>query len=75
MELLALITDRGWLDDITKTLSQHWRRKNEHRKDRIDVAGNRIARGGVKLDESRRFQIPDELAPPNPAEMNGFGRS
>jgi hypothetical protein len=32
IELLALLADREWLDDVTKTNSACWRRKNERRK-------------------------------------------
>lgn len=32
IELIALLADREWLDDVTKTISAYWRRKNERRK-------------------------------------------
>ncbi len=32
IELMALIADREWLDEVTKTISAYWRRKNERRK-------------------------------------------
>jgi len=32
VELFALLADRNWLDDVTKTISAYWRRKNERRK-------------------------------------------
>ena len=31
VELIALLADREWLDDATKTIGQHWRRKNARR--------------------------------------------
>jgi hypothetical protein len=31
IELFTLIADRDWLDEATKTISQHWRRKNARR--------------------------------------------
>ena len=31
IELITLLTDREWLDDATKTIGQHWRRKNARR--------------------------------------------
>ena len=31
IELIGLLADRDWLDDATKTISQHWRRKNARR--------------------------------------------
>jgi hypothetical protein len=31
IELITQLADREWLDDVTKTPSQHWRRKNERR--------------------------------------------
>jgi hypothetical protein len=30
-ELIALLADREWLDDATKTIGQFWRRKNARR--------------------------------------------
>ena len=32
IELIALVADRDWLDEVTKTVSSYWRRKNERRK-------------------------------------------
>jgi hypothetical protein len=32
IELFALLADREWLDDVTKTISAYWRRKNERRR-------------------------------------------
>ena len=32
IELIAGLADREWLDDVTKTISSYWRRKNERRK-------------------------------------------
>src|SRR5271170_4211602 len=31
VELIALLADREWLDEATKTICQHWRRKNARR--------------------------------------------
>ena len=31
VELIALLADRDWLDDATRTISQFWRRKNARR--------------------------------------------
>jgi hypothetical protein len=31
--LIALLANRNWLDDATKTISQYWRRKNARRND------------------------------------------
>jgi hypothetical protein len=31
VELISLLADREWLDEATKTISQHWRRKNARR--------------------------------------------
>jgi len=31
IELITLLADRVWLDDATKTIGQHWRRKNAQR--------------------------------------------
>ena len=31
VELIALLADREWLDEATKTIGQHWRRKNARR--------------------------------------------
>jgi hypothetical protein len=31
IELITLLADRDWLDDATKTIGQHWRRKNARR--------------------------------------------
>ena len=31
VELIALLADRDWLDDATKTISQYWKRKNARR--------------------------------------------
>jgi hypothetical protein len=31
IELIALMADREWLDDVTKTIAQFWRRKNARR--------------------------------------------
>ena len=32
IELITLLADREWLDEVTKTIGQYWRRKNERRK-------------------------------------------
>jgi hypothetical protein len=32
VELIALLADREWLDEATKTIGQFWRRKNAQRK-------------------------------------------
>ena len=34
VEVLQLTADRKWLDDVTKTLSQYWRRKRARRRAR-----------------------------------------
>jgi hypothetical protein len=31
IELITLLADHDWLDEVTKTISQHWRRKNARR--------------------------------------------
>ena len=31
VELIGLLADRDWLDEATKTIGQHWRRKNARR--------------------------------------------
>ena len=31
IELITLLADREWLDEVTKTISSYWRRKNERR--------------------------------------------
>jgi hypothetical protein len=31
VELIALLTDREWLDEATKTIGQFWKRKNARR--------------------------------------------
>ena len=31
IELIALLADRDWLDDATKTIGQYWKRKNARR--------------------------------------------
>jgi hypothetical protein len=31
VELIALLADREWLDEATKTIGQFWRRKNARR--------------------------------------------
>jgi hypothetical protein len=31
IELITLLADPNWLDDATKTIIQHWRRKNTRR--------------------------------------------
>jgi hypothetical protein len=37
-EVLELAKDRSWLAKITNTLSQHWRKKNARKKDRVTGA-------------------------------------
>jgi hypothetical protein len=32
VELMTLLADREWLDEVTKTISAYWRRKNERRR-------------------------------------------
>jgi hypothetical protein len=32
IELITLLADPDWLDDATKTIGQHWRRKNARRR-------------------------------------------
>ena len=36
IELFTLIADRNWLDDATKTIGQHWRKKNARRQGLLD---------------------------------------
>ena len=52
VELIALLADREWLDDATKTIGQYWKRKNarrhgvaeDHQADVTQVAGkNQVA--------------------------------
>jgi hypothetical protein len=31
VELIALLADREWLDEVTKTIGQFWKRKNARR--------------------------------------------
>src|ERR1035438_8306289 len=31
VELMALLADRDWLDEVTKTIGQFWKRKNARR--------------------------------------------
>jgi len=31
IELITLLANRDWLDDVTKTICQYWRRKNARR--------------------------------------------
>jgi hypothetical protein len=31
VELIALLVDREWLDEVTKAIGQFWRRKNARR--------------------------------------------
>src|SRR5271169_1721309 len=31
VELIALLADRDWLDEVTKTIGQFWKRKNARR--------------------------------------------
>jgi hypothetical protein len=31
VELIALLADRDWLDDVTKIIGQFWKRKNARR--------------------------------------------
>ena len=31
IELITLLANPSWLDEATKTITQHWRRKNAHR--------------------------------------------
>jgi len=33
IELISLLVDPEWLDEATKTIIQHWRRKNAQRND------------------------------------------
>lgn len=37
VEIVQLAADRRWLDDVTKTLSQHWRRKRARRSASADL--------------------------------------
>jgi hypothetical protein len=34
---MTLLADREWLDEVTKTISADWRRKNERRKGAMQV--------------------------------------
>ena len=38
VELFTLLADRNWLDDVTKTISAYWRRRNERRKSSVEGA-------------------------------------
>jgi hypothetical protein len=41
IELIGLLADGDWLDDATKTIVQHWRRKNAQCNG-VTVAANRL---------------------------------
>src|SRR5215471_18094748 len=44
IELIALLADREWLDDVTKTISAYWRRKNERRRAALQVDNAALAK-------------------------------
>jgi hypothetical protein len=47
VELIALLADREWLDDATKTIGQYWRQKNARRNGLLD---NNLAKdSGISL--------------------------
>ena len=41
IELIALLADREWLDEATKTIGQFWRRKNARRSGVISDSQNK----------------------------------
>ena len=43
IELMGLIADREWLDEVTKTISAYWRRKNERRKSALQSGSAALA--------------------------------
>ena len=49
VELIALLADREWLDEATKTIGQHWRRKNAQR-------------NGSTFDKQTEAASPNSLA-------------
>ncbi len=53
IELFTQVADREWLDDITKTLGQYWRRKNERRQ---SGAMRRCAAGRDSLEVNSHDQ-------------------
>lgn len=65
IELMTLLADREWLDEVTKTISAFWRRKNERRKGalrgdsaatcEVDLGG---AGSGFKPPGSGRSVVP-----------------
>jgi hypothetical protein len=40
VELMALLADRDWLDEATKTIGQFWKRKNARRNGREEEVHN-----------------------------------
>ncbi len=50
VELIGLMADRAWLDEATKTIGQHWRRKNARRT-------------GLAVDEVPEDILPPEKKP------------
>ncbi len=45
IELITLLADPAWLDDVTKTIGQYWKRKNE-RRSRLGDEDQRSCAGG-----------------------------
>jgi hypothetical protein len=43
IELITLLADREWLDEVTKTISAYWRRKNERRRGALGKGGGTLS--------------------------------
>jgi hypothetical protein len=53
IELITLLANRDWLDEATKTISQHWRRKNARRNGLV----------GTNRPDGESEKGPDDLTP------------
>ena len=63
IELITSLADRKWLDDATKTIGQHWRRKNA-RRNRIAGQGEPTAtpsEAAIKLSQQRNSGVSDGM--------------
>lgn len=49
VEILELVKDPTWLAKITNAVSQHWQRKNLHKKSRCPLATDNGSSGQIRL--------------------------
>lgn len=75
LEVLELMQDRTWLAKITNAVSNHWKQKNQHKRDRSAVVTQDGAASQIDLVRSGELNRWREEAAESPAQRSCSFRS